>query len=282
MRDDDYFPPIRRRRRSSGGFPTWIGPVIGISIVGVFVVFFVVLVVVRMRNQQERANADRQNAANSGSLGPAPPEVVRPVPGVPDRAPPITPFVPFRPGPTVPPVRPATTSLKPGVTEVAPVGGFFANTDYREYRDDGAILVGFEIGLGAVPDTAVVTYLRPIWLTPKGEQFGTAYGRTRNPIATVKARDGYAIGGILIKGGGAIEGLCFTFMRRGEKHLLKDDYYVSDWYGEQTRKLPADRPRQDVGFVVGIHGKRFDDRGGFEFDDSGCIGTLGFVHWVKE
>jgi hypothetical protein len=185
--------------------------------------------------------------------------------------------------PFVPPVRPSATALAPGLRETPPTGGFFANINYRESRDDGAILVGFEVGLGRVPDTAVVTYLRPIWLTTKGEQFGTAYGRTRNPVATVKARDGYAIGGVRIRGGGAIEGLCFTFMRRGEKHLLKDDYYISDWYGEQTRKLPAnDLRRGDGGFVVGIHGKRFNDRGGFEFDDSGAIGTIGFTLWVRE
>jgi hypothetical protein len=190
---------------------------------------------------------------------------------------------PHNPFPQNPPQNPQPKVLKPGVTNAEPEGGFFADIDYREYREDGAILIGFEVGLGAVPDTAVVTYLRPIWLTAKGEQFGTAYGRTKNPIATVKARDGYAIGGIRIKGGGAIEGLCFTFMRRGEKHLIADDFYISDWYGEQTRKLPEnDLRRGDGGFVIGIHGKRFEDKGGTEFNDSGCIGTIGLTTWVRE
>jgi hypothetical protein len=182
-----------------------------------------------------------------------------------------------------PPQNPQPEALKPGVADTKAEGGIFANIPYREYREDGAILVGFEVGLGKVPDTAVVTYLRPIWLTATGEQFGTAYGRTKNPITTVKARDGYAIGGIRVHAGGAIEGICFTFMRRGEKHLLKDDYYISDWYGEQTRKpWEGDLRRGEGGFAIGIHGKRFEDKGGTEFNDSGCIGTIGLTTWVKE
>lgn len=282
MRDDDYFPPIRARRRAPGaGFPTWIGPAIAVSIIGAFLVFFVVLVVVRKRADSDRTDAARQNPPiDTGSRGPAPSDATRPAPVVPDRKPVVT-FPPVPP--VVPPVRPAPPALRPGVTNVEPIGGFIASLDYREYRDDGAILVGFEVGLGKVPDTAVVTYLRPIWLTARGEQFGTAYGRTRGPVATAKARDGYAIGGVQVKGGGAIEGLCFTFMRRGAKHLIKDDSYVSDWYGEPTRKLPESVLRQgDGGFVIGIHGKRFADTGGFEYDDSGCIGTIGFTTWVRE
>ena len=173
--------------------------------------------------------------------------------------------------------------LPPGITETQPIGGSFAIHPYREYRDDGGILVGFEIGLGAVPDTAVVNYMRPIWLTPRGERFGTAYGRTANPIRTVKARDGYAIGGIVMKSGGAIEGLCFTFMRRGDRHLEADDFYVSDWYGEPTRKPPPEDLRSGGGgFVIGLFGKRYDDKGGTKFEESGCIGTIGLVQWVKE
>lgn len=190
---------------------------------------------------------------------------------------------PFNPGPQNDPFpKPEPKVLTPGVRKTEPTGGIFANIDYSEYRDDGAILIGFEIGLGKVPDTAVVTYLRPIWLTPTGERLGTAYGRTATGTTTVKARDGYAVGGIWIKGGGAIEGLCLTFMRRGEKHLLADDAYLSAWYGEQTRKPPGDLRTGDGGFVIGIHGKRFEDKGGVEFHDCGGIGTIGFDLWVRE
>jgi hypothetical protein len=86
------------------------------------------------------------------------------------------------------------------LSETKPEGGFFAKTDYREYRQDGAILVGFDVGFGKVFNTDIIAYLRPIWLTASGEQYGTAYGRTQGPVTTVKAQSGYAVGGIVIAG----------------------------------------------------------------------------------
>ena len=38
----------------------------------------------------------------------------------------------------------------------------------------------------------------------------------------------------------------------------------------------------DGPFVVGVFGKRFDDKGGFNYDNGGAIATIGFVQWVKE
>ncbi|MCI0702454.1 MAG: hypothetical protein L0241_15330 [Planctomycetia bacterium] len=229
----------------------------------------------RAARNQDNVEVHDHRGGNGGFNVPPTPQPVNPIPPNSQPNPPQK-LQPLTPMPLDPP------GLKPGVTSTEPEGGFFANIDYRDYREDGAILIGFQVGLGKVPDTAVVTYLRPIWLTAKGEQFGTAYGRTKNPITTVKARDGYAIGGIRIKGGGAIEGICFTFMRRGEKHLIADDFYLSDWHGEQTRKPPQeDLRRGDGQFVIGIHGKRFNDKGGTEFNDSGCIGTIGLFLWVK-
>ena len=167
--------------------------------------------------------------------------------------------------------------------ETRAAGGAFARNEYREYRPDGAILIGFEIGLGKVFNTDIIAYLRPIWLTAKGEELGTAYGRTNNPIMTVKARDGYAVGGIVVAGGGALEGVALTFMRRGEKNLVADDAYTSDWYGEQTRRPRPEQMRSgDGGFVVGFFGKRFDDKGGLNYDNGGAIATIGLTLWTKE
>lgn len=170
---------------------------------------------------------------------------------------------------------------QPGIRQTNPEGGGFASVEYREYREDGALLVGFEIGLGKAGATDIVTYLRPIWLTKNGETFGTAYGNTQKPVITVKARDGYAVGGLNIAGGGAMEGIAVTFMKRGPKGLNTADAYVSEWYGEQSRKpRPEDVKRGDGAFVIGIYGKRFENKNGTEFNDNGCIGTLGLYLWV--
>jgi hypothetical protein len=186
--------------------------------------------------------------------------------------------------PAVKPSSPAVAPpLTPGLRETPPVGGFFAQTNYREDRSDRAILVGFDVGYGKAFDTDVIGYLRPIWLTSSGEQYGTAYGRSQGPITTVKAQSGYAVGGIVIAGGGALEGFCLTFMRIGTKSLIASDAYTSDWYGERTRRPRPELMRKgDGGFVVGFYGKRFDDKGGKNYDDGGAIATIGLVLWVRE
>ncbi|WP_171473784.1 hypothetical protein [Frigoriglobus tundricola] len=172
---------------------------------------------------------------------------------------------------------------KTGLRETPPAGGFIAQTGYREHRKDGAVLIGFEADFGRVFNTDVVTYLRPIWLTPSGEEFGTAYGRAQGPVTTVKAKSGYAVGGIVVAGGGALEGFCLTFMRIGTKGLVANDAYTSDWYGEADRRPRANAMRSgDGSFVVGLYGKRFEDKGGKNFDDGGAIGTIGLVLWTNE
>ena len=95
----------------------------------------------------------------------------------------------------------------------------------------------------------------------------------------MKAKDGYALGEVVVRGGGALEGIAFTFLKVRGTGLDPDDGYVSDWYGERSRKPRAAELRagSDGGPVVGIYGKRFDDRGGDRFDDGGAIGTIGLV-----
>ena len=279
--------PRNRRREtdeSSSGAVVW-----SVLSVAFFIALGIGVVVLKAqrraaRNQDNtQVNDNRGGGFNVPAPQPVLPQPVLPQPVIPH---PVDP-VPPNPQPVIvtppDPPKPEPKVLKPGVRKTNPEGGFIAKNDYSEYREDGAILVGFEIGLGRVFNTDIISYLRPIWLTAAGEKFGTAYGWTDKPVATVKARAGYAIGGVVIAGGGALEGLAFTFMKRGVKSLLAEDAYVSEWYGEQSRKPSPEGMRSgDGSFVIGIHGKRFDDKRGKNFDESGAIGTVGFFVWVKE
>ncbi len=242
------------------------------------------------RNQDNVQVNDNRGGGGGGFTAPPAPQPVIPPPVNPQPADPLPqnpdpkpqPVDPTPPDPPNPPVTPEPKILKPGVRQTNPAGGAFAKNDYREYREDGAILVGFELGLGKAGTTDVISALRPIWLTATGEKVGIGYGWTDNVI-TVKARDGYAIGGIVVAGGGALEGVAFTFMKRGAKSLVAEDAYVSEWYGEQSRKPSPEAMRSgDGSFVIGIYGKRFDSKGGRKFDESGAIATVGFYLWVKE
>jgi hypothetical protein len=229
----------------------------------------------RKKGDAEQVNTNRSNDDWNGQ--PPPNQFQRPGR---DPNPPRQPDVPDEPNF---PLQPAVPVLKPGVRETQPAGGAFANIDYREYREDGALLIGFEVGFGKVFNTVIIAYLRPIWRTANGEVYGTAYGKSQTPTIVLKARDGYAVGGIVIAGGGAMEGFALTYMRIGGKHLDKNDAYTSEWYGEPTRKPQADQMfAGDGSFVIGLHGKQFNDKGGNNYDDGGAIATIGFYLWVKD
>ncbi len=173
-------------------------------------------------------------------------------------------------------------ALPPGWRQSKALGGIFANKEFREFRDDGSLLIGFEVGTGRAADTDIIAYLRPIWLTPaKTEELGVAYGKKPANAITVKAKDGYAVNGLLVTGGGAMEGIAFSFAKivpkKGLSTIAKE-CYASDWYGEQSRMNRATSLPVLGGFpVVGIHGKRFEDRGGDNYDDSGAIGSIGLI-----
>jgi hypothetical protein len=177
---------------------------------------------------------------------------------------------------------PNKPALPPGYKEKKPEGGFLGDVDFREFRQDGSMLIGFELSTSDLEgwNTEVLAYLRPIYRTSTGEQFGTAYGRGRGQKQTVKARNGYALGGVVIAGGGHLEGFCFTFMRvREGGGLDPKDAYVSEWYGEKRRKPGSENQMKsgDGSVVVGIHGTRFEDKGGFTLEENGGVCKLGLI-----
>lgn len=275
------------RRKNS-----WTGSLV-LKIVSVLLVVGVSIGLDELRYQR-RAARNQGNVQFDGNRGGSASDVNPGAPPVAPSNPPVQPqpqpqpkvtFPPIQPRPQFPPSQstPEPIGLKPGVRETTPTGGAFANNDYREYRPEGSILTGFEVGYGKVFNTTIIAYLRPIWLTAKGEQYGIAYGKSQTPTVVVRAKNGYAVGGIVIAGGGALEGFALTFMRIGEKHLVADDAYTSEWYGEPTRKpRPEGMKAGDGSFVVGLFGKRFNDKRGNNYDDGGAIATIGFVLWVKE
>jgi hypothetical protein len=278
--ESDWDRDLVRKRKPKG---TEISPGAIALVCGVLLVLAAVTVCGVIIVRKDRKKPDAEQASTNRLTDPQPAEPLpRPAPERTHPLPPIPFLPPVTPTPA-PPESPAVRAPRPGLRETTPEGGAFARNDYREYRSEGSILTGFEVGYGKVFNTVIIAYLRPIWLTAKGEVYGTAYGRSQTPTVIVKARDGYAVGGIVIAGGGALEGFALTFMRIGSKHLLADDAYTSDWYGEPTRRpRPEAMKAGDGAAVVGLFGKRFDDRRGNNYDDGGAIATIGFVTWVKE
>ena len=133
------------------------------------------------------------------------------------------------------------------------VGGAFANETFEEIPPEGAILIGFHfttINNGHYPGV-----LQAIYLTSRGEINGKAYGKIeRNATSQVtKAKPGYAVGAIYVRGGGGFDAFKPIYMRMKENGLDTSDTYEGPYVGgngggESTLG-------GDGNLIVGLHGK---------------------------
>jgi hypothetical protein len=111
------------------------------------------------------------------------------------------------------------------------VSGFKIGQEYRDTPQEGAMLIGFQAGLGQFFESSTINALRPIYLTRTGEKLGNWLGPPpANPI-TLKAKTGYILGGVNIRAGLLIDGMSVKFMKRDKDRLLVQDSYDSEWIG---------------------------------------------------
>lgn len=104
----------------------------------------------------------------------------------------------------------------------------------REFHDvspEGAVLAGFEVGLGNFANHPVIHSLRSIYRTSQGEVNGEQHGTFDKGQLVVKAKAGYAVAGITVKAGLGIDGMSVTFMRIHNKTFDPSDSYTSEWIG---------------------------------------------------
>jgi hypothetical protein len=104
-------------------------------------------------------------------------------------------------------------------------GGFF------DKPEEGALLVGFEICLAKGNEGQYVRSIRPLFLGAHREIQGMMHGDGRGDVLTVRAREGFAVGGMTIKVSNRIAGLSVTFMQIQGTGLNTRNTYSSDWYG---------------------------------------------------
>jgi hypothetical protein len=163
-------------------------------------------------------------------------------------------------------------SLRAGIrqhrqTETKIAGGAFAPLHFEDVPPDGGLLIGFEVGLSG--DGNIVDYLRPIYLTAEGERLGALSGRPGAQAFTVKAKRGYAVGGMDIHGGGLLDGFSITFMRIDKNGLAREGSYKSDWIGGPGGWEEV--VGGDGSWVVGICGRKMEER------EQGKPGGLGLM-----
>lgn len=136
------------------------------------------------------------------------------------------------------------------------VGGAFAQKTFEEAPQGGALLIGFRyttIGNGRYPGV-----IQPIYLTAAGEVHGKIYG-VAEPGAVpqiVKAKPGYAVGAIYVRGGGGFDAFKPIFMRVKNKGLDTEDRYEGPHIGGQGGGEGT--VGGDGNFIIGLHGKLSD------------------------
>jgi hypothetical protein len=130
------------------------------------------------------------------------------------------------------------------------------------------LLIGFNVTLRQRNNNRYIGSIQPIFLTADGERSGPVHGRRdRDPVVAVKAPEGYAVAGVLVKGNNQyrIDGLVVNFAKITPTGLSRKDTQTSTEHGVtgggQVLAAPVGKP------VVGIYGSSDD----FDPDALGLI-----------
>ncbi len=135
------------------------------------------------------------------------------------------------------------------------LGSIEHDPKFKTIGPDGAILIGVEVRFAKFGNTDIARALRPIYLVNGKEEFGKQFGADLSGSVTLKAKDGYAVGGVTGPPGWWCNGFSLTFMKvKADGTLDPKDSYESEWAGfngqSEVFRVMSDGPP-----VVGIVGK---------------------------
>jgi len=115
-------------------------------------------------------------------------------------------------------------------------------------------LAGLRIAITSDSTGPGVEAVEPVYQTPIGLRNGRRFGQGRAPLVDVLARDGFALGGLVVHGHDGVTGLQAIFLRiNADGTLDAGTRYHSQLYGR-----PSDAPQQlgvDGRAVMGIVGR---------------------------
>ena len=127
-----------------------------------------------------------------------------------------------------------------------------ALVNYPKFVDapkDGGVLVGLRFGGTATH----IEYLQPIYRNATREFNGNAFGRPILPLGVLKAKDGYAIGSIVVHSTGrTLYGLEPTFVKLKDATLDPSDSYKAGLIGSTFN---GETVGDGTSPIIGIHGR---------------------------
>ena len=131
-------------------------------------------------------------------------------------------------------------------------------TDFIDLAEARSALVGFKCTLFEYAAKPCIKSIQPIYQGAKGPPVESrSYGQPTGVAKSILAKPGYAVGGIVARGGDKIDGFKVLFMKVTVEGLDTKDKYESEWVGGtggfEVTLGGKGRP------VVGLHGVSGDD-----------------------
>ncbi len=150
----------------------------------------------------------------------------------------------------------ATAVLQNRLADVAVTGLKGGKNKFRDVYEDGGLLIGLQIGKDDNHEIDTVNAIRPIYMTLEGEKMGSWHGPAPAEPITLKAKEGYVVGGMNMATSTVIDGISLKFMQLADNRLLPGGTYLSAWVGKQAANR---RPVGGQGyFIVGVCGNLND------------------------
>jgi hypothetical protein len=135
---------------------------------------------------------------------------------------------------------------------------------FEELFPEEAVLIGFRYSTTVWSGHRIVRALQPLFDGPKGEASGAWHGKPGGKPSEVRAKKGYAVGGVIVRSGQRVDGMAVVFLRRRRGRLDPRDYYISEWFGGKGGGEALLGANGDP--VVGLRG-----RSGADLDAIGLI-----------
>jgi serine/threonine protein kinase len=191
-----------------------------------------------------RAEASNRGKEPTPTPGPAAPSV--PLRVTPDPAP-----------PAAPPAVPAEVVPTAGARDKVPtiLGEIARDPKFKTVGPAGGLLVGLETRFEKFGERVIARAVRPIYRVGGRDEYGQQFGNDLSGAVMLRARDEYAVGGIVGKAEQWCHGFALIYMRvKPDGTLDPRDSYQSEWAGYDG-PCTVHRVVGDGTPVIGIVGK---------------------------
>jgi hypothetical protein len=147
----------------------------------------------------------------------------------------------------------ATEAGRIGTTDVRGRAGM----SWTDLATHGGYVVGFDVGKTSHTDAPVLGQLKPIFATVRGIKEGEPRGTAKG--TRVLAKEGYAVGGLLIRGSTVIHAVQIVFMRVMPNGINLDtkDFYITEWLGGDGGGKPIELTGRGH-MIIGVAGVSSD------------------------